>query len=459
MASLSTQGIGSGLDIAGIVSKIMTLEKAPLVKLGTQQIELQTQLSAYGKLKSSVGKLQTTLGDLVKPESFMQAKVSSSATTVLTASADSTAAKGSYAVEVKRIAESHRMVGTTLFANADTAKVGVTDDTMAITVGTKSFTVNIGNKTLNEVRDAINAASDNAGVTASILRDDAGFRLTLSANETGSKGFIGVSYHTVADPVTPRPDLLGLASTNTDRNASGGFTSADLDAELRLENTYTVTSSTNTVTGVIGGLTMNLVAAGTSTLTVSRDDSKILGGVQQLVAGFNDVLKTLGDLRAQTLKDDSASLLSFESALRAAVNRPVTGSSKFTTLAELGVTSQRDGTLSVNSTTFNQALAKDPAGVAAMFTNATNGAAVRLKDFADDALSATGVFSGREQSLKTRITRTEKARSNMEYRLGQREIALNRQFNKLDTLIAGLNSTSNYITTQMEQFTANNRAR
>lgn len=459
MASLSTQGIGSGLDIAGIVSKIMTLEKAPLVKLGTQQIELQTQLSAYGKLKSSVGKLQTTLGDLVKPENFKFAKVNSSSSTVLTASADATAAKGSYAVEVKRIAEAHRMVGATIFANADVAKVGATDDTMLITVGTKSFTVNIGNKTLNEVRDAINSASNNAGVTASLLRDDSGYRLTLSANDTGSKSFIDVGYRTVADPVTPRPDLLGLASTNTDRNASGGFTSADLDAELRLENTYTVTSSTNTVTGVIGGLTMNLVAAGTSTLTVSRDDSKILGGVQQLVAGFNDILKTLDDLRGQTLKDDSASLLGFESALRTAINRPVAGSSKFQTLAELGVTAQKDGTLSINTATFNKALAKDPEGVAAMFTNATNGAAVRLKDLVDDALGADGLFAGREQSLKSRISQTSKARANLEYRLGQREVALNRQFNTLDRVIAGLNSTSSYITTQMEQFTANNRAR
>ncbi|MBX9609338.1 MAG: flagellar filament capping protein FliD [Gammaproteobacteria bacterium] len=449
MASLSTQGVGSGLDIAGIVSKIMTLEKAPLVKLGTRQVELQTQLSAYGKLKSSVAKLQTGLTDMVEPDSFEAAKASSSTPTVLTASADAGAAKGSYVVEVRRIAEAHRMVAGTVLANADTATVGSADETMTLKVGSKSFTVNVGGKTLNQIRDAINSATGNAGVTASILRDDQGSRLTLSANSTGAAGFIEVSYQSVSAPSTPGPDLLGLTATNVDRNASGGFTSADLDAELRLENSFTVTSSTNNVSGVLDGLTLNLIAAGTSTVSVARDTSGVTAGMQQFVAAFNDVLKTLDDLRAQTLSDDSASLLAFETQLRNAIGARVSGSSQFSTLAELGIVTKKDGTLTVEASKFTKAMGKDPDGITAMFTNTVNGAAVRLKRVTDDVLGAGGMFDGREQSLKGRIRQTEKQRTNMEYRLGQREIALNKQFNTLDTLIAGLTTSGNYISTQM----------
>jgi len=152
VASLSTQGVGSGLDIAGIVNKIMTIERQPWVKMGTAQVEMQAQLSAYGQLKSVVSQFQSAVSDLTDPAKFKAAKATSSDSKVMTASASAEASAGSYSIEVKRLAETHRLVAATTFANTNAAKVGATGDTMAITVGSKSFTVEIGNKTLDEIQ-------------------------------------------------------------------------------------------------------------------------------------------------------------------------------------------------------------------------------------------------------------------------------------------------------------------
>ncbi len=129
MASLSTQGIGSGLDIAGIVNKIMTIERQPWVKMGTNQVEMQAQLSAYGQLKSVVSQFQTTMTELSDAAKFKATKATSSDSKILTATAGADASRGSYSIEVKRLSETHRMAGTTAFVDTTAAKVGVTGDT------------------------------------------------------------------------------------------------------------------------------------------------------------------------------------------------------------------------------------------------------------------------------------------------------------------------------------------
>lgn len=459
MASLSTQGVGSGLDIAGIVSKIMTIERQPWVKMGTAQVEMQAQLSAYGQLKSVVSQFQTTVSDLSDPTKFKATKATSSDAKILTATGSADASAGSYSIEVKRLAETHRLIAGTTFADTGTTKIGAAGDTMAITVGTKSFMIEIGNKTLDEIRTAINSSSANTGVTASTIKDASGYHLSLSAKSTGSANLLDVKFHTLADPVTDQPDPFALATINTDRNGSGGFTSADLDAELKLENTFSVTSSSNSVTDVISGLTLDLVTAGTVNVNVSRDDGKIQSNVQTLVSAYNAIFKLTNDLKSKTLSSERGSLLNIESQFRDALHAKSGTSSAFKFLAEIGITNGANGTgLALNTTIFQEALNKDPAGVASMFTDATNGAAVRFKALAKSMLDAGGIFPARETSMKARIDANSTARANLEFRLNRKEAALNKQFNALDALVAGLNSTSNYLTTQLKQFDANKDA-
>ena len=218
----------------------MSIEQQPLAALQTKQTTLTAELSAYGTLKSTVANFQSAMGNLSDVSKFKIFTANSSVATVATASADATAARGTYAVEVKRIAENHRLVAGTVFADTTASTVGTAGDTMTIGVGGKNFTVDIGGKTLDQVRAAINAASDNTGVTASTLHDDTGFHLTLSANDTGSANALTTSYSAVTDP-------FALATINKDRDGNGSFTTADLDAQITVENTYTMTRSSNSV--------------------------------------------------------------------------------------------------------------------------------------------------------------------------------------------------------------------
>ncbi|MEQ8231002.1 MAG: flagellar filament capping protein FliD [Gammaproteobacteria bacterium] len=445
---LSTPGIGSGLDINGIIDQLMTLERRPLVKLGTQQVELEAQLSGFGKLKSTISLFSGAMRDLADPDKFKQFKATTSAEAVLTANADSSAARGNYDIEVVRTAENHRLAANLTVAPADLAtKIGAEGDEMTITVGTTAFTVEFGDKTLAEIRDTINAASANSGVTASILQDDTGYRLTLSADDTGSDNFVSVAY---AIGVT---DPFDLASLNSDRDGSTSFDAADLDAVMLLENTFTVTRSSNTVSDVIEGVTLNLAGTGNANVAVARDVDKIRGSVNQFIGLYNEVIKTVSELRGGVLEEERSSLNSLERQFRAVLNTP-SGGEAFDFLFELGVETQRDGSLSLNAQTFDSALAFDPEGVAAMFADADNGLAKRFVSFADRLTSAGGLLDGRETSLNSRIRTVEDKRGNIEFRLQQREAALIDQFSALDALVAQLNTTSSFLTSQLDQLAA-----
>ncbi len=443
---LSTPGIGSGLDISSIISQLMAIESQPLVQLGVDEIELQAQLSGIGKLKSTVSTLQTTMQDLSDLDKFNVFAATSSDDEVLTATADSTAAKGVFNIQVARIAENHRMAANTVFADLDTTKIGNPGDTMTITVGSTAFVVDIGGKTLNEIRDAINDAADNAGVTASTLQGDLGYRLTLSADETGAANFISVSY-SGADP-------FSLQSLNTDRDGSGTFTSADLDASLTIENTFTVTRGTNTISDVIQGVTLNLEKAGTITLDIDRDSAAITSTVNQFLNSFNAVISVMDDLKSDVLSSDRTSLQSLESQFRAILNTAADTTSDFKYLFELGISTELDGSLSLDTTVFESALASDPDGVAELFANDPEGVAYRLEDLADTLLQAGGLFDSREQSLEAQIDDIEDRRLNLEFRLQQKEATLIGQFSALDTLIAQLNTTSSFLSIQLEQIAA-----
>jgi len=453
---LSTPGVGSGLDISGIISQLMAVERRPLVKLGTTQVELNTQLSAFGKLKSTLSVFKSAMGDLAAADKFKYAKATSSDADVLAASADATAAKGSYAIEVVRIAENHRLAAQTVFQDTDTSLVGEAGESMTVAVGTRSFTVDYGDKTLAQIRDAINAASNNTGVTASILQDDTGFRLTLAANEVGAANHLGITY-AGADPVNP-PDPFTLQALNQDRDGSGTFTGGDLDAVLRLENAFTVTRSSNTITDVVTGVTLNLGKPGAVSLTVARDDARIRGSVNQFISAYNDVMKTLTELRGSTLAEERGALRSLETQFRSILNSKAGTSDNFSFLFELGISTQRDGTLSLDASVFDSALANDPTGVADMFSGASSGLATRMNNLAADLIGAGGMLESRETTLNGRIRDIKTERATLEARLDRKEAALVDQFSALDALIAGLTTTSNFLTTQLDQIAQLNRS-
>jgi flagellar hook-associated protein 2 len=376
-------------------------------------------------------------------EKFKVFSASSSDEDVFTASASSSAATGTFSIQVERIAENHRMAAATVFTDTNTTKIGVAGDTLTITVGSSAFTVDIGDKTLDEIRIAINAASENSGVTASTLQDDNGFHLTLSADDTGSSTALTVAYSGV--------DPFSMQTLNSDRDAIPGFTAADLDAVLTIENSFTVTRSSNTIGDVINGVTLNVKTAGQSTLTVSRDTASVSAAAKKFVNAFNTVVSLLDELRGGVLRTDSGSLRNIDAQFRNILSSSAATDSTFSLLAQIGISTERDGTLSLNSTVFNDALSADFDGVADLFADPANGFAARLENLAKGLLETGGIFDGREESINREIRRIENRRASLEFRLEQKEAGLIKQFTALDTLIAQLQTTSSFLSVQLDQ--------
>jgi flagellar hook-associated protein 2 len=446
VAALTAQGLGSGLQIGDIIEQLMTIERRPLVKLQTQVVELKAQLSAQGKLRSAFEGFESVVNGFDDPDEFLQFKASSSDQEVLTVSASETASRGSYRIEVNRLAENHRVAASSVYTNPDIASIGSAGETVAISVGSESFTIEFGGKTLNAIRDAINSATDNPGVTASIIQDDTGYRLTLGADEVGSENLLATSY-SGADP-------FSFQTLNADRDGQNGFEAIDLDAQITLEDSFVLTRPTNTISDAVAGLSLELKDAGDSIVSVSRDDANTLSLAQQFVKAYNDVIKAIDSVGEDILRQDRASLRNMQGQLRSILNQSTGDSAYFKYLIEIGVTTQLNGTLTIDTAAFNAAVAKDPEGIASMFTDSTNGIGARYSELTDNLVGAGGVLDGRANSVNARIRQLELQRSSLEARLARKNESLVRQFTALDAYVGTMTNAGNFLQQQLEQISA-----
>lgn len=449
---LSSPGIGSGLDVRGIIENLMSVERRPVIALDTRNVELKAQVSAYGSLKSAVSTFRDAVDKLSDPDKFKVYAATSSEAEVATATASSGAARGVYNLTVNRIAENHRLASGTAFDDADVTTLGNVGDTMTIKVGAAAFVVESGGKTLNGLRDEINAAATNTGVTASVMKDDSGYRLLLSANDTGSAKALTVTYSTApADP-------LALTTLNADRDGTAGFTPADLDASVLLEGQFAVTSSSNTLSEAIQGVSVTIKKAGTVTVSVDRDNAAVERSVQSFTKAYSDLVGTMGKMRGQVLKSDSPVLLNLETQMRAVLNSASRADGGFSNVFELGIATTKSGTLELSSTTLSSALANNFDGVSKLFADPDHGIAKQLESLADSFLATGGPLDGRTQGLDTELRQNDARKVQLQERLRQIELRYTQQFQSLDLLVSQLSQTGQALTQQLAGLTGNTQS-
>jgi len=447
--ALSSPGIGSGIDVQGIVQKLMSIEQQPLAKIGARVIELKSQLSAYGSLKGAVSNFRDSLDKLSSMSKFKAFSATSSDTAVLSGTASTEAARGSYSLEVLRLAEGHRMAAGTAFAGSADV-IGSAGDRMQITVGGNSFTVDYGGKSLSAIRDEINAASDNTGVTASLIRDDVGYRLTLASNGVGSGSFIELGYTNAGAGIV---DPFALASLNTDRDGSGGFAAADLNAAVRLEGQYLVTSGSNTLADALQGVTLNLKKVGTATVTVDRDTAAVQSSVQAFAKSYSDLVALMSKMRNEVLKNDASTISTMENQMRAVLNSRIEGLGSLANAFEAGLSTQKNGSLSVDTTMLGKVMAEDFDGLAKLFADPAQGLAKRLYDLADSYLETGGLLDGRSVGLDRQVRESESRKTGIEERLKIVELRLTKTYNNLDLVVNQLQGTNSALTSQLEAIT------
>jgi flagellar hook-associated protein 2 len=407
--AITAAGVGSGLDIEAIIGQLMQLERRPLQALERRESEHRAELSAFGRLKSSISSFQSAMEGLATLDQFRVFSTRSSNDQVLAATADDSAARGTYGVEVLRLAQHHK-VGTAELASD--ATFGSAGDALTLEVGGASMTLEFaGAMTLGEIRDAVNGADDNPGVTASILNTGPGLqRLVLTSAEPGSGHQISLSY---AGSIDGNP--FGFATANRDAQGNPLADLSDLDAELTVDG-FPIVSGSNRAAGVIDGLTLELREVGRADLTVQRDTEAITQAAQAFVDAYNELQGTIKDLKAKELSGDGT-LRSVQSHLRDVLNHPPSGvDALYTSLGELGITTQKDGTLSFDAADFQTALDQDFSGVAQLFANDDQGYAFRLAAVAGDLLGNDGMIEAREDSINDRIVALEDKQANFEYR-------------------------------------------
>ena len=464
--SISTPGIGSGLDVGSIVSAMVNAEIVPKTSnIDVREAKYQSELSAIGLLQSSLSSFQASLSGIKDVADFSARSASSSDSAVATVSVLSAQepSVGNYSLEVTQLANEHKLISD---AVADADDIGTGTFTLTTFGADKlapsdlsdagdgeTFSVDLatadadssGIVTLEELKDAINAAEDNPGVTAAIINTDAGAQLVLTANDTGLENAFEVTSNFSGMNIT------NLVDTNDSNYAK--------DAIIKIDG-QTVTGSSNTFENAIDGLSITAVATNagsTIDLSVSVDTNSIKKQIEGFIAAYNTLqtsFSTQSQFDEQTGQSTPLFADSLLRQLSSQIRNGVTGTVASVTgdlnaLAALGVTSDNDGQLSLDSSKLSDAINNDFNGIVELFTN-SDGIAQRLDGILGNYLDSGGTFDLRTDSLNTRISNLEDERAALALRAGKLETRLLAQFNAMDALVSQLNATSEWLTNSLE---------
>jgi flagellar hook-associated protein 2 len=445
---------GSVINVSSLVSQLVAATRAPKDSLIANQTQtVTTEISAVGALKGALSTFQTALSALDTPSSFNAQTATSSAPTLFTATATSGAVGGTYSVTVSQLAQAQQLVSKP-FVGDGSAIVGT--GTLKLSLGGTSFDVTIGtaNQTVAGIASAINSATGNPGITATVITGTDGAHLVLSSTLTGAANTIQVAE-------TDGGTALSALTYGTGNTATYTENAAAQDAQFSISG-ISHTSASNTVSDALGGIVLNLLgttpATGTgssATLKVATDNATIQTNIGAFVTAYNTMvgtLSTLGSFDSTTgtagpmLGDSMLSGVQNEvrSALYGFVN---TGSSTYTSLASVGITTNKDGTLSLDSTKLQTALSSAPSAVSALFSSA-NGVAAKLNTQITDALASGGTIDSRSKSLVKQENALSAQTADLNSQMTALTASLTQQYASLNTLLSSLQTMSAYLTQQ-----------
>jgi flagellar hook-associated protein 2 len=457
MATISSAGIGSGLDVKSIVSQLVALEKQPLAALKVKAATVNTKISAFSQIKSLVSTLSTAASTLNSLTTWNAVTASSSNDSAVGASAIGGTAVNSFSVQVTALAKAQSYATAAL-----PLPVGKPVGSGTLTITPTSATTHVDIQVLatdsvSDIASKINGAG--AGVSATVLSDASGERLLLRSSSTGVANGFTVS---VTDSDLNNTDAAGLS-----RLVNGASTQAGANAAATINGSIPVTSSNNTFTNVVSGVTLTAkeVMTTAAEITVAPNQTPITSAIDSFVKAYNDINQTMQDLtkydaatKAGGLLQGDATAVGLQRALQGILQSTTTGSA-YSRLADIGITQQLGGDLTVDSGKLTTAL-NNGSEVKNLFTvknsNAlTNGVALKFKTFADGLLAADGFFSTKDASLKRSLDANAKDQQSLNDKVTRVEAALNRRYTALDTQMASLTALNAYISQQVTLWNKN----
>ncbi|MFU8783894.1 flagellar filament capping protein FliD [Aliidiomarina sp.] len=440
MASISALGIGSGMDLNGLLDQLAAAERQKLQPITQQKQLQQAKISAYGRIENALSSFQEAAAKLNKAATF-QGVASTASGSAVTVAASPTAPIGTYTVNVLDRAEAYSVATT-----------GVADQNANLGGGNLSFTLGNGDtldvaidpeqSSLVDIRNAINNA--NGGVQASIVNDGSGtpYRLVMSSTATGTDAGI----------------------TNIDFGALGGELTLDLATEQEAQNAMlnvngiNITSQSNRVEGAIQGVTLDLQEQGSSTVSITRDAELTETAIKEFVEKYNNLQTVIGDLTRFGGEGGTNGSLLGDSTLRTVQSRmrSIMGSGvedgNMRMLRDVGIDLGLDGKLTLNESKLAELAGSNMTDLATFFagTSAEGGLSGKIDVSIKQLLQDNGPIKNTTKGLQDSMRRLDDRFMRMEESIDKTIDRFRTQFARLDSMVANMNSTSMYLTQQFD---------
>lgn len=449
-------GVNSGLPISNMVTAIVNAEKAPKeAQLARLEKSTTTKFSALGELKSALSAFQTAMKDLNSATLFEKRTAVSSNTSTLTASASKTATPGTYKIEVQSLATASK-VATAAVAGGFSS--GASEQTLTVKLGAgdtgTAVTIAAGSD-LASTRDQLNAALKDQGISATIVNNPVNgeSRLVFSSTETGADNDLIVTGTGNLSAL----DVDGNIALNSGDAGSAGYIVQAANAEFTVDG-LALSSTTNKVSGAIADVDFELLEkteTGKSvTLTVGQDSDGVKASIKTFVDAYNKLISTSNKLTSVTkVGEDGTPLVgglvgdstvrNLLSGVRNELVNP-SGNGGVRVLADLGITTQKDGTLKTDDSKLDTALQNDFDAVGAFFTGDT-GLMSRVDKRIEGFIQTGGILDQRMKALESTRSDIKTQTENLNRRVEQMQTRLLAQFNAMDALVGQLKSTGDQL--------------
>lgn len=463
MAGSTITGLGSGLDIDGLVKAMVTSQKAPKeAQLQRMSTTTNATLSAVGTLKSTLDTFQTALTSLKSVSSnFSALSAKSSKEDAATVTAGSGAVAGKYNLEVTQLASGSKVATQVVEGGSSASFAG---GSLTISLGSASYTVGVDDgATLTDIRNSINSRlSNSAGISANIVTDSSGSRLVLSSETTGEGTDLSVSGSN---------DSLAQLNVEEGVQQSGngaGYITQAKDAKFTLDG-LAMTSATNTASSAISGLTLRLVGEEKSTITVGPNNDGLKTSVETFVSAYNTLITMTNAMTKVSTGSDGevtdagallgdASVRTLLSSMRNALSTPSADTGDLKVLSQLGISTQKDGTLAIDDSKLSSALNKHYDVVGEFFTG-KDGLVSRMDRSVSAFTETGGLLSKRQERLQSTLTDLNEQAETLNRRTEKLETQLYARFNKMDAVLGQMESTRNSIYSMFEAMLAQQRGR
>jgi flagellar hook-associated protein 2 len=451
MSSITFSGLSTGIDTASMIEQLVNLERVPINQLQQRKSNYQNQISIVQNLNSKLQALQTKAQDLDTLEEFLSYETTSSDNEYISVSATGKANPGSYSIDVQNLAEAERRYSKGFTAKDEAGVAG--EGTLTIQVGdgdAVDITIE-ATDTLESIVSKINSADIEA--SAGILYDGTNYYLQVSGTETGLENAITIS------------ESGGTIDMDLE-DAAANIVQAAEDSVIVMDG-FTITSASNEVTTAIPGVTLTLHSDTTAAdvdpvdINISPNSKEIQDKIKGLVDAYNSVVSIIHQEFSFDGEAKGANRLTGDSTLRGVqmqLGQLLSSSlddlpGSLTALSQLGIKSQNDGTISIDTTALEEAIADDARGVAELFSGTSDHAIEGLGDKLDALIEtfvdySEGILTAKINGMNSTVASIQKSIDRQEAYVDKFEEKLRAQFTSMEVTMSSLMSQSNFLASQ-----------